>query len=161
MAAPSTGDLSHSRVQADLLEGHQLPRALVASLVHHAVGALPDLLHLLKHLLEGIHGAPSALRRRREQLALLRKNVRNPQNKRAEGVRSPRVSSELFWGSGSQFGAPPAQRPALKWGGRRQTRLPGLAGCVWGFWTDPKSQTPRAPAAREQLLVVKAAECVG
>lgn len=46
----------HSRVQADLLEGHQLPRALVASLVHHAIGALPDLLHLLERLLEGLHG---------------------------------------------------------------------------------------------------------
>lgn len=46
----------HSRIQADLLEGHQLPRALVASLVHHTIGALPDLLHLLEHLLEGLHG---------------------------------------------------------------------------------------------------------
>lgn len=76
MAAPSTEDLSHSRVQADLLEGHQLPRALVASLVHHAIGALSDLLHLLKHLPEGIHGATSALRWRGEHLALLRKKLR-------------------------------------------------------------------------------------
>lgn len=52
--------LPHSRIQADLLEGHQLPRALVASLVHHAIGALPNLLHLLERRLDGLHGATSA-----------------------------------------------------------------------------------------------------
>lgn len=62
--------LPHSRVQADLLEGHQLPRALVASLVHHAIGALPNLLHLLERGLDGLHGAASAWRWHWAQLAL-------------------------------------------------------------------------------------------
>ncbi len=38
----------HSRLQPDLLERHELAGDLVPCLVHHAVGALADLLNLLE-----------------------------------------------------------------------------------------------------------------
>lgn len=43
----------HSQVQPDLLEGHELARVPVPGLVHHPVGALADLLHLLEHVHAG------------------------------------------------------------------------------------------------------------
>lgn len=102
--SPRTGALPHSRVQADLLEGHQLPRALVASLVHNAIGALPDLLHLLKHLLEGIHGAASALRWQQGRLALLsevkKKQRRDPTPQNVQVFALPVCPLSCFQGLG-------------------------------------------------------------
>lgn len=40
----------HSQIQPDLLEGHELSSLLVLGLVHHPIGALSNLLHLLEHV---------------------------------------------------------------------------------------------------------------
>lgn len=55
--APVRVSPRHSRIQPDLLERHHLPSDLVPGLVHDAVGALPDLLHLLE-VLHGGGGQP-------------------------------------------------------------------------------------------------------
>lgn len=48
--SPLGGVPQHSRIQPDLLEGHELPRLRVLGLIHHPIGALSDLLYLLEYI---------------------------------------------------------------------------------------------------------------